>query len=69
MFEVLLILLVMIFAFGQAHMPFVNGLLWFLDDADGVEMAWNFDTFILTLLFPIALIVASLELYLLFAIR
>lgn len=69
MFEVLVILMVMIFAFGQLHMPFVNGILWFLDDADGTEMVWNFDTFLTTLMFPIGLIIASLELYLLFKIH
>ncbi len=68
MFEVFLILVVMMFAFGQAHIPFVNGILWFLDDADGVETTWSFDTFLTTMLLPLALILSSLELYLLFSI-
>jgi hypothetical protein len=68
MFEVFLILVVMMFAFGQAHIPFVNGILWFLDDADGVETTWSFDTFLTTMLLPLALILSSLELYFLFSI-
>ncbi len=68
MFEVFLILVVMMFAFGQAHIPFVNAILWFLDDADGIETTWSFDTFLTTMLLPLALILSSLELYFLFSI-
>ncbi len=66
MLEVFFILMVMIFAFGQGHMAFVNGILWFLDEADGVEMKWNFDTFFAAMIVPLGLIIASVELYLLF---
>lgn len=66
MLEVFFILMVMIFAFGQGHMAFVNGILWFLDEADGVEMKWNFETFLAAMIVPLGLIIASLELYFLF---
>lgn len=68
MIEFLFILVVMMFAFGQAHMPFINGLLWFLDDADGIETTWSYDTFLTNMLFPIGLIITSLEIYLLFRV-
>ena len=66
MLEVFFILLVMLFAFGQGHMAFVNGLLWFLDDADGVESKLTFETGMAAVIVPLGMIIASVELYLLF---
>lgn len=68
MIEILVILLVLIFAFGQAHMPLVGGLFWFLDSADGVETTWSFDTFLTNMLFPLSLLLVSFELFLLFRV-
>ena len=68
MLEVFFILLVMLFAFGQGHMAFVNGLLWFLDDVDGVESKLTFETGMAAVIVPIGMIIASVELYLLFRV-
>lgn len=66
MLEVFCILLVLIFAFGQGHLAFVNGILWFLDEAEGTEMKLSFDTCLAAMVVPLGLIIASVELYLLF---
>ncbi len=66
MLEIFCILLVMIFAFGHGHMAFVSGILWFLDEAEGTEMPWNFETFMAAMIVPLGLIITSVELYLLF---
>lgn len=69
MLEVICILIVLVFAFGQGHVAFINGFMWWLDECDGVEAKWNFDTFLQTMLMPIGLILASVELYCLFSLR
>lgn len=66
MLEVFCILLILIFAFGQGHLAFVNGIFWFLDEADGTEMQWSFENCMAAVIVPLGLIIASIELYLLF---
>ncbi len=68
MLEVFCILLILIFAFGQGHLAFVNGLLWFLDEADGTEMKMSFETCLGAVIVPVAMIIVSVELYFIFRI-
>ena len=68
MLEVFCILLIMVFAFGQGHMGFVNGLLWFLDAADGTESKFSFESCMAAVIVPLGLIITAVELYLLFRV-
>lgn len=69
MLDLLLIMLVLIFAFGMAHIGPLNVLMWLLDHADGQELTWSLDAFMTTMLVPIALIIVSAELYFLMFAR
>lgn len=66
MTDVLIILILLVCAFGMVHLGPINGFLWFLDNAEGVDTVWSFDTFLAGLLVPIALIIVAIELYLLY---
>ena len=66
MMEFICIVVIIAFAFGQWHLAAVNGYLWLLDSTDGEQQFWNFDTFLSTMLVPIALFLCSVELYFLF---
>ncbi len=68
MLEIFCILLIMIFAFGHGHMAFVNGLLWFLDEAEGAEMKLSFETCMAAVIVPLGLIITAVELYFLFRV-
>ena len=68
MLEVFCILLVMLFAFGQGHMAFVNGLLWFLDDVDGTESKFSFESCMAAVIVPVGMIITAVELYFLFRV-
>jgi hypothetical protein len=68
MLEVFCILLILLFAFGQGHLAFVNGLLWFLDEQDGTEMKFSFETCLGAVIVPVAMVIVSVELYFLFRV-
>lgn len=64
MVELLLIVVVLIFGFGMAHVGPINVLMWLLDHADDAdELPWSLDAFMSTMLVPTALIIVSVELY------
>lgn len=67
--DLLLIMLVLVFAFGMAHLGPLNVLMWLLDHAEGEEFPWSVDAFMTTMLVPIALVIVSAELYFLMFAR
>lgn len=68
MVEFICVMVIIAFAFGQWHVASLNGYFWFLDGTEGTQQYWTFDTFLSTMLFPIALFLCSAELYFLFKI-
>ncbi len=68
MVEFICLLVIIAFAFGQWHLAAVNGWLWFLENDDGDQQFWSFDTFMSSLLPPLALLLCAAELYFIFKI-
>ncbi len=66
MLEIICVVLALTFVVGGGHIALLNGLFWLLDAGDGTEHKWGMDTMFAIVLIPIALCLASVEIYLLY---